>query len=137
MIRSLVADGAWNRALAAIADAVELSFLHCPARRTKTAIKERVDIAYDTFLELRAECRFTLNRIEDTLGHYVALRLEGAMWSPLKRQTWIPGDPIGFRHYGMENPDPMRATDEYFSDEPIVGPRYLQKTSCGRLKPRT
>lgn len=117
VVLSLVEPHMYKRVGALLYDAVILSYVHCPGRMTTTAVKERASHAYDIFIILRADFCYPLSRIEECLGHYVALKLEGAEWNPQKRRTWVPGDPIGFSQYaGMENPDPGRGVREFYTD---------------------
>ncbi len=116
VVLSLVEPRMYKRFCNAIADAVIISFMHCPGRQTAQAVKERGAIAYDIFLILRADMSYPMARIEEVLGHYVAMDMEGVEWNPLKRRTWIPGDPVGFQNYGMTNPDPDRGVREFYTD---------------------
>jgi hypothetical protein len=102
VLRSLVEDKAHIRVLNMITTSVETSFILCPCRMTHREIKRRFELAWDIFKSLRAECRFPLARIEDALPHYLRMAIEGVEWHPLKRRTWVPGDPVALGHFGMK-----------------------------------
>lgn len=101
VILSLVEEAAVPRVFNMIFRAIEFSFVVCPCRMTKREVSRRFDLAYHIWETLRAECRYPLTRIEDALPHYLRMRIDGAEWHPLKRRTWVPGDPIGMRRHGM------------------------------------
>lgn len=101
VILSLVEEAAVPRVFNMIFRAIEFSFIVCPCRMTQREVKRRFDFAYYIWETLRAECRYPLTRIEDALPHYLRLRIDGAEWHPLKRRTWVPGDPIGLSRHGL------------------------------------
>lgn len=98
ILKSLVIERDIPIAEGIIADAIEYSFAHCPVREIKREeVKRRLQIAFKIFIELRAEMRYTLDRIENSLGTYLVFDIEGQKWEPLKRRTWVPGDPVSMR----------------------------------------
>lgn len=94
VILSLAEPAVFQRVLNMIERAVEGSFVLCPCRRTRAEERRRAVRAFEIWKDLRAECRYPLARIEDTLVMYLSYDLDGIEWNPLKRKSWLPGDPV-------------------------------------------
>lgn len=104
VILSLVEDKMLRRVINMIVKAVEQSFLTHPCRRTQAEEKRRAARCFSIWKDLRAEARYPLSRIEDCLAIYLGYDLDGIEWSPLKRRSWLPGDPVS-RTLPKSDPD--------------------------------
>lgn len=113
IIRSLAEDKQKARIVDMITDAIAYSFIVVPCRITRDEIRHRFQKAFRIWKELRAEMSYPLLRIEECLGQYLSLDIEGHQWNPLKRRTWLPGDPIARRYQQMPNAYAVRQAAGY------------------------
>lgn len=110
VMRSLVEDPALRRVFNMIHEAIAYSFAVEPCRITRDEITRRFNMCYGIWKELRAEMRYPLVRIEECLGQYLTLSVRGDEWNPLKRRTWVPGDPVSKKLEGLPKPFVLKYT---------------------------
>ena len=103
---SLVTRDKLPRVHAQMFDAVAYSYMICPCRMTTDETRRRLKMVFEIWQTLRAQHRYTLDRLDHCLGRYLCYDLDGQKWEPLKRKTWLPGDPVSMSLPQLPNARP-------------------------------
>jgi|SRR6185436_18129171 len=100
----LVLDGQIPRVVRGIEEAVAKSFTEDAKRRAvivvgaapkQSEVKRRAEICLRIFRELRGDLKWGVERIADSLPHFLRCELDGIAWSPtVTRASWSPNDKI-------------------------------------------
>ncbi len=78
-----------QRVTDAMTRAIDKSFETCPARRTQSAIKERLDLCLALVQHLYGDLRWSLPRVLDYLEPYLRCELAGIAYNPAgERALW-------------------------------------------------
>lgn len=108
IVLALAEEKELERIYGDIAHALAESFRSLPTRQTDDEIRRRFDLAFSTWVELRAEYEFTLDRLAAALPTSLLLRLLGLDWEPkeVKRKRGASGrrkswSPSGYHNVGQ------------------------------------
>ncbi len=82
MVRAMVSSPDFGRLVVAVTASVELSFGLDGGRVTKSAVKERVDLAWDLVKRLRADFKWSVARICDHVATFLRCELNGVAYDP-------------------------------------------------------
>jgi hypothetical protein len=94
-VRKLVAAPDFGKLVVHVTAAVELSFGLDGGRITQSAVKERVNLAWDVVTRLRTDFKWSVSRICDHIGMMLRCELNGVSYDPgAMNDVWTP-DSLG------------------------------------------
>ncbi len=90
-VREMVARPDFGKLVVHVTTAVELSFGLDGGRVTQSAVKERVNLAWDIVTRLRKDFKWSVSRICDHVGMMLRCELNGIAYDPGAMDTvWTP-----------------------------------------------
>jgi hypothetical protein len=108
IVLALAEEKELERIYSHLAHALAESFRSLPTQKTDAEVRRRFDLAFETWVELRAEYEFTLDRLAAALPTTLMLRLLGLPWEPqeVKRKRGASGrrkswSPSGYHNVGQ------------------------------------
>ena len=81
-----------RRLLVAVTDAVDKSFSDgfVIIHKTRAEENRRAEICIEGIRMMRADLKWTVDRVSDCIHAYLKARLSGVQWEPPQRSAWAP-----------------------------------------------
>jgi 6-pyruvoyl-tetrahydropterin synthase len=84
-----------RKAIEAITNAIDRSFIADDARQTQNEIRHRFNVCLGYVGTMRNDLGWSWQRIHDSLPNALRCKLEGIDWTPPKRGAWVSDPSTG------------------------------------------